>query len=163
MQSFPHVSLRPLSVTAPWRAIVSRRVAKAQSAIRKAKIAAISLPKLLRALRDLSGRKKSRRNSSSNSSASAVFNTIPVVCYQVNISNWAWLLLRGSETIHLKFKIMFGLFKGKSEKDKLEKKYRTLLDEAYQLSHRDRTAADRKTAEAEAVLQQIEALNTPAN
>jgi len=50
MQSFPHVSLRRLSVTAPWRAIVSRRVAKAQSAIRKAIITAISLPKLLCAL-----------------------------------------------------------------------------------------------------------------
>lgn len=58
---------------------------------------------------------------------------------------------------------MFGLFKGKSEKDKLEKKYRTLLDEAYKLSHRDRTAADKKTAEAEAVLQQIEVLNSKAN
>ena len=58
---------------------------------------------------------------------------------------------------------MFGLFKGKSEKDKLEKKYRTLLDEAYQLSHRDRTASDKKTAEAEAVLKQLEAINAQAN
>lgn len=58
---------------------------------------------------------------------------------------------------------MFGLFKGISEKDKLEKKYRKLLDEAYQLSHRDRTASDKKTVEAEAVLQQLEALKAKSN
>lgn len=56
---------------------------------------------------------------------------------------------------------MFGLFKGSSEKDKLEKKYRKLLDESYQLSHKDRSAADAKAAEAEAVLKKIEALDKP--
>jgi hypothetical protein len=55
-------------------------------------------------------------------------------------------------------KLMFGLFKKKSEKDKLEEKYQKLLDESYRLSRTDRTAADLKAAEADKVLKQIEAM-----
>ncbi|MEC8738848.1 MAG: Lacal_2735 family protein [Bacteroidota bacterium] len=51
-----------------------------------------------------------------------------------------------------------GLFTKKSPKEKLQKKYEKLLKEAYQLSHSDRTAADKKTAEAEKVLEQMELL-----
>ena len=51
-----------------------------------------------------------------------------------------------------------GLFSRKSEKEKLHEKYKKLIDEAYKLSHSDRRASDLKTAEADAVLKQIEAL-----
>jgi hypothetical protein len=51
-----------------------------------------------------------------------------------------------------------GLFSRKSEKEKLNEKYKKLIDEAYKLSHSDRRASDLKTAEADAVLKQIEAL-----
>lgn len=54
---------------------------------------------------------------------------------------------------------MFGLFKKKSPKEKLEKKYRALLEEAHRLSKTDRSASDLKAAEAEAVLKEIEALD----
>ena len=54
---------------------------------------------------------------------------------------------------------MFGLFKKKSEKEKLEERYEQLLAEAYKLSTVNRTASDSKTAEANAVLQKIEALD----
>ncbi|MDN4165559.1 Lacal_2735 family protein [Cytophagales bacterium LB-30] len=53
---------------------------------------------------------------------------------------------------------MFGLFKKKSEKEQLTEKYKKLLEEAYKLSHTNRRAADEKSAEAETVLKQIEAL-----
>ncbi len=51
---------------------------------------------------------------------------------------------------------MFGLFKKKSKKEQLNKKYQKLLAEAHQLSHTDRTASDKKLAEAEELLKQIE-------
>jgi hypothetical protein len=53
---------------------------------------------------------------------------------------------------------MFGLFKKRSEKDKLEKRYQQLLDESFRLSKTDRAAADLKAAEADEVLKKIEAL-----
>lgn len=53
---------------------------------------------------------------------------------------------------------MFGLFKKKSEREKLEAKYKKLLEESYQLSHTNRTASDAKAAEAEEVRLQIEKL-----
>ena len=53
---------------------------------------------------------------------------------------------------------MFGLFKKKSEIDKLEDKYRKLLKEAYNLSTTNRRLSDSKTAEAHEVLKQIEIL-----
>jgi hypothetical protein len=56
---------------------------------------------------------------------------------------------------------MFGLFKKKSEKEKLQEKYRKLLEESYKLSHTNRSASDQKAAEAEAVLKLIEDL--PSN
>lgn len=54
---------------------------------------------------------------------------------------------------------MFGLFKKKTEREKLEEKYKKLLDESYKLSTSDRAKSDLKRAEAEEVLNQITALD----
>lgn len=54
---------------------------------------------------------------------------------------------------------MFGLFKKKSEKEKLEQKYNKLLREAYALSRSNRKMSDQKTFEANEVLKQIDALS----
>jgi hypothetical protein len=53
---------------------------------------------------------------------------------------------------------MFGLFKKKSEVEKLEEKYQKLLQEAYALSTSNRTLSDQKTAEANEVLTKIDLL-----
>ena len=53
---------------------------------------------------------------------------------------------------------MFGLFKKKSKKEKLQAKYEIMIKKAYQLSHTDRRASDAMTAEAEGILQEIEGL-----
>lgn len=53
---------------------------------------------------------------------------------------------------------MWGLFKKKSEKENLQKKYRRLMEESYQLSHSNRMAADKKAAEADEILKKIELL-----
>lgn len=51
---------------------------------------------------------------------------------------------------------MFKLFGDK--KAKLQRHYSKLSEQAYKLSHTDRQASDKKTAEAAEVLKQIEAL-----
>jgi hypothetical protein len=53
---------------------------------------------------------------------------------------------------------MFGLFKKKSEVDKLNDKYKVPLKEAHDLSTSNRKLSDVKTAEANKVLKQIEQL-----
>lgn len=53
---------------------------------------------------------------------------------------------------------MFGIFKKKTEAEKLQIKYESLLKEAYRLSTTNRTQSDQKTYEANEVLKQIEAL-----
>jgi hypothetical protein len=53
---------------------------------------------------------------------------------------------------------MFGIFKRKTKLEKLEEQYRQLLDEAYKLSTINRRQSDQKTAEANEILKQIEAL-----
>lgn len=50
---------------------------------------------------------------------------------------------------------MFGLFKKKSDLEKLNDKYRRLLKEARELSTSNRKLSDSKTAEADAVLKEI--------
>lgn len=55
---------------------------------------------------------------------------------------------------------MFSIFKKKSPLQKLEDKYEALIKEAYALSTSDRLASDKKQAEAEAVLKQIQALES---
>ncbi len=54
---------------------------------------------------------------------------------------------------------MFSFFKKKSPKEQLTRQYKQLLEEAYQLSRTNRKASDQKMAEAEAVLQQLKALD----
>lgn len=53
---------------------------------------------------------------------------------------------------------MFGLFKKKSEKEKLQEQYKKLMSEAHKLSHSDRRKADEKMAEAEEVAKKLEAM-----
>ncbi len=53
---------------------------------------------------------------------------------------------------------MLNLFKKKSEKEKLQEKYRKLMSEAHKLSTTNRRLSDDKVAEADAVLKQIDAL-----
>ena len=55
-------------------------------------------------------------------------------------------------------KIMFGLFKKKSAKEKLHEQYKNLLKESFDLSKSNRTAGDAKQAEADVILKKIEAL-----
>ena len=54
---------------------------------------------------------------------------------------------------------MFGLFKKKSEKEKLQETYAKMMADAHKLSHTNRTAADKLMAEAEEVAKKIDALN----
>ncbi len=53
---------------------------------------------------------------------------------------------------------MFGLFKRKSEVEKLEDKYKMLLEEAHRLSTSNRQLSDDKTFEANEILKKIEKL-----
>ena len=53
---------------------------------------------------------------------------------------------------------MFGLFKKKTELEKLQDQYVKLLDESYKLSHSDRKASDLKALEADQLLNKITAL-----
>ena len=53
---------------------------------------------------------------------------------------------------------MFGLFKKKSEKDKLLEKHKKLLKESYELSTINRSKSDEKAAEADSLMKRIEAL-----
>lgn len=50
---------------------------------------------------------------------------------------------------------MFGLFKKKTEKEKLQAKHEKLLQEAFNLSKTNRKASDEKTAEADKVAKAI--------
>jgi|TARA_B100000787_G_C15956449_1_gene191290 hypothetical protein len=58
---------------------------------------------------------------------------------------------------------MFGIFKKKTEVEKLEIKYKALLKEAYDLSKTNRSKSDQKTFEAEEISKQIEILNKKNN
>lgn len=55
---------------------------------------------------------------------------------------------------------MFGLFKKKTELEKLQDKYKSLMKEWHALSTINRTESDKKYAEAEDIAKQIEALNS---
>lgn len=54
---------------------------------------------------------------------------------------------------------MFGLFKKKTEVEKLQEQYQKLQEESFKLSTIDRAKSDLKAAEAEEVAQKIDALN----
>ncbi len=53
---------------------------------------------------------------------------------------------------------MFGLFKKKSEVEKLQEKYKKLMQEAYNLQSINRSDSDQKYLEADQILKQIDAL-----
>ncbi|AZQ65208.1 Lacal_2735 family protein [Flammeovirga pectinis] len=53
---------------------------------------------------------------------------------------------------------MFGLFKKSSPKEKLEKRYKKLLEESHKLSTVNRMESDLKMFEASEVLKEIEKL-----
>ena len=53
---------------------------------------------------------------------------------------------------------MFGLFKKKTEKEKLEIEYKKLMKEAFELSKSNRSASDDKYAEADRIMKKIETL-----
>lgn len=55
---------------------------------------------------------------------------------------------------------MFGLFKKASEKDKLQKKYRQLMEEAHRYSTIDRKKSDEMVYQANEVLKSIDALGS---
>ena len=53
---------------------------------------------------------------------------------------------------------MFGFFKKKSEVDKLQEKYKKVMEEGYKLQSINRTDSDTKYKEADDILKEIEAL-----
>ena len=53
---------------------------------------------------------------------------------------------------------MFGLFKKKTEKEKLYDQYQKLQSEAYRLSTTNRKLSDQKMYEAEEIMKKLEAL-----
>ena len=55
--------------------------------------------------------------------------------------------------------MMFGLFKKKTDKEKLQAQYEKLLREAYLLSSSNRKMSDQKTFEANQLLDQIAGMN----
>lgn len=53
---------------------------------------------------------------------------------------------------------MFGIFKKKTEAEKLDQQYNKLMKESYRLSTIDRKASDAKAAEADRLLKKIQVL-----
>ncbi len=54
---------------------------------------------------------------------------------------------------------MFGIFKKKTEVERLQSKYEALLKEAFELSKINRSKSDQKTFEADEIYKQIETLS----
>ena len=54
---------------------------------------------------------------------------------------------------------MFGIFKKKSEIEKLENLYKKKMKEGYDLQSIDRSASDKKYVEADQILKKIESLD----
>ncbi len=59
----------------------------------------------------------------------------------------------------VKFEVMFGLFKKKSEKENLQAQYERLMKEAFSLSSTNRKLSDDKVYEADRVMQRLQQLN----
>jgi archaellum component FlaC len=53
---------------------------------------------------------------------------------------------------------MFGIFKKKSELEKLQETYKETMEKAHKLSHSNRTLADKVSAEAEEIAKKIDNL-----
>jgi hypothetical protein len=58
---------------------------------------------------------------------------------------------------------MFGLFKSKSEVEKLQEKYEKLMKEWHALSTTNRSESDKKYAEAEAIAKKIDTIKNEIN
>ena len=58
---------------------------------------------------------------------------------------------------------MFGLFKKKTEVEKLQDKFSKLMEESHKLSTVNRSESDKKYAEADAIAKQIETLKSNEN
>lgn len=58
---------------------------------------------------------------------------------------------------------MFGLFKKKSEIEKLQESYSAMLSKAHKVSHSNRSEADKLMAEAEEIAKKIDALKESGN
>lgn len=56
------------------------------------------------------------------------------------------------------YKSMFNIFKKKSEKEKLQETYAKLMNEAYKMSHTNRTESDKIMAQAEEIAKKIDLL-----
>ena len=69
------------------------------------------------------------------------------MCSEIEISN------------NINTRSMLSIFKKKSEKEILQKKYRKLMEEAHRLSHINRTQSDLKVFEAEEVLKRLDQLS----
>ena len=54
---------------------------------------------------------------------------------------------------------MFGIFKKKTEAEKLNEKYQKLMSEAHQISSINRRLSDSKTSEANAILERLNQLS----
>ena len=54
---------------------------------------------------------------------------------------------------------MFGIFKKKTEVEKLQSKYEVLMKEAFDLSKTNRSKSDQNTFEANEIAKQIDVLN----
>lgn len=61
-------------------------------------------------------------------------------------------------SIQSKRRFMFGLFKKKTEVEKLDIKYKKLLSEAHQLSSTNRTLSDSKMQEADEIAKKMDLL-----
>lgn len=55
--------------------------------------------------------------------------------------------------------IMFGLFKKKTEKEKLQEQYKKLMKEAHSLSSTNRKLSDQKVFEAEEIMKQYDKID----
>ncbi len=56
---------------------------------------------------------------------------------------------------------MFNFFKKKTELEKLQEKYKNLLEASHKLSHSNRKESDLKAAEANEILAKIESMMEP--
>lgn len=55
---------------------------------------------------------------------------------------------------------MFGIFKKKTEREKLNERYRKLMKESHQLSTTDRIKSDQKFAEAQELLYRLDTIES---
>ena len=77
--------------------------------------------------------------------------------FKIVITSLVLILFSGSKYLNSKEK-MFGIFKKKTEKEKLQSAYEKLMKESFELSTVNRSKSDDKAAEADLIMKKIEAL-----